>query len=76
MGMGRQVPVLSMQSDPFSRGARVSIGLWILKDKGPTLNLHILNAEVVLTIVWGGNFLKSVGILWATIDILCYFHKT
>ncbi len=22
----------------------------------------------------GGNFLKSVGILWAAIDILCYFE--
>ena len=49
-----------------SRGARVSFGLWILKVKGPTLNLHILNAEVF----------KSVGILWAAIDILRYFHKT
>ena len=23
----------------------------------------------------GRNFLKSVGILWDAIDILCYFHK-
>ena len=28
---------------PISRGARVSFGLWILKVKGPTLFLHILN---------------------------------
>ena len=41
---------------PFSRGARVSFGLWILKVKGPTLNLLILNAEVVLITVWGATF--------------------
>ena len=33
---------------PDSRGARASFGLWILKVKGPSLNLHILNPEVVL----------------------------
>ncbi len=27
----------------YRRGARVSFGLWILKVKGPTLFLHILN---------------------------------
>ena len=41
---------------PNSRGARVSFGLWILKVKGPTLNLHILNAEVVLITVWWATF--------------------
>ncbi len=39
-----------------SRAARVSFGLWILKVKGPTLNLNILNAEVVLITVWGATF--------------------
>ncbi len=39
-----------------SRGARVSFGLWILKVKGPTLNLDILNPEVVLIPVWGASF--------------------
>ncbi len=57
----------------FSQGARVRYGLWILNVKGPTKNLHILNPEVVLTTVC--NFCKPVGILWATIAILCYFHK-
>ena len=40
----------------FSQGARVSFGLWILKVKGPTLNLHILNTEVVLIRVWDASF--------------------
>ncbi len=40
----------------YSRGARVSFGLWILKVKGPTLNRHILNPEVVLISVWGASF--------------------
>ncbi len=39
-----------------SRGARVSFRLWILKVKGPPLNLHILNAEVVMMTVPGGVF--------------------
>ncbi len=44
------------KSGQFSRGARVSFGLWILKVKGPTQNLHILNPEVVMITVWGASF--------------------
>ena len=40
----------------YSRGARVSFGLWILKVNGPARNLHILNPEVVLLPVWGATF--------------------
>ncbi len=43
----------------ISRGARVSFGLCILKVKGPTLNLQILNARVVLITVWGPTFLNQ-----------------
>ncbi len=40
---------------------------------GPTKNLYILNAEVALIPVWGGSISRSVGNLWAAIDIQCYF---
>ena len=40
----------------FSRGARVSFGLGILKVECPARNLHILNPEVVLITAWGARF--------------------
>ncbi len=44
----RKLHVHCQPSTPDSREARVSFGLWILKVKGPTLNLHILNPGVIL----------------------------
>ncbi len=39
-----------------SRGARVSLWLWILKVKGPARNLHNLIPEVAMITVWGATF--------------------
>ena len=39
-----------------SRGARVSLWLWILKVKGSARNLHNLVSEVALITVWGATF--------------------
>ncbi len=36
-----------------SQGARGRFQLWIMKVSGPTKNLYMLNAEVVLKPVWG-----------------------
>ncbi len=47
----------------YSRGARVSFGLWILEVKGPTLNLRILNVVIVLITVWGQLFEISGNIM-------------
>ncbi len=49
-------PVNITQLQPNSRGASVSLWLWILKVKGPTGNLHNLISEVALITVRGATF--------------------
>ena len=48
------------------RGARGRFWLWILCVTGPTKNLYILKAEVVLVTVWGTVCLY----LWAIYGVL------
>ena len=45
--------------------------------KGPTKNLYILIADVVLDPddCLGRRFSKLVGIIWTVIGILCYFES-